>query len=275
MIRLLASDIDGTLLPIGGRMSERTKHALKRLCDSGVVLVPATGRCYFNATGPFREIGIDCPVISCNGGRVDMHCTCESPVFEDTIDRESSEKVLRLLLDAGCFMTSYVGTKVYALPEINGYGSKCMGISEAGSPDKDEYEALKRTMVEEGSVNPYKYEAYSDDSRLLCELKRELTAMGLSVSGAFEFNLEIMAHGAGKGRALKTLAEKLGISKSEIMALGDGSNDISLLEAAGLPVAMENASESLKPKAKRIAPDASLDGAAQMIETYVLAEISK
>ena len=81
-----------------------------------------------------------------------------------------------------------------------------------------------------------------------------------------------MMPGAGTDKALSYLADRLGISKSEIMALGDGSNDEGLLKAAGLSVAMRNAADSLKAMADFIAPSAEEDGAAQMIEKYVLSE---
>ena len=271
MIRMIVSDIDGTLIPIGSSMSKRTKKAILDCMERGVLFVPASGRTFYGAVRPFTELGIDCPIISANGGRIDAHCR-ESLLFEDCIEYETSKRVCERLISDGCFMTSYVGTEVYSLPETNGYHSTCIKISEAAKTGTVDIEAQRRLLREKGTVNPYKYEAYSDDRQLLDKLKCEFTAMGLSVSGAFAFNIEIMAPGAGKGRATEYLSKKLNIPKEEIMALGDGSNDITLLNASGFPVAMRDAADSLKAQATLIAPSAMDDGAAQVIEEYILSE---
>ena len=267
MIKLVASDIDGTLIPIGGQMSQRTKSAIAALVEKGVI----SGRTFSGAVRPFTDMGFDCPVISANGGRADAH-TYESPIFEDTIERETSVWVCEKLIGAGCFMTSYVGTRVYTLPETNGFGSRCVSVSEASGEVSGQIEQARREMRENGTVAPYKYEAYSDDAALLERLKTEFLSKGLSVAGAFTFNLEIMAPGAGKGRALQSLMKRYGISKHEVLALGDGANDISLLNAAGLPVAMGDGVDSVKRAARIIAPRADEDGAAQILEQYVLSE---
>ena len=271
MIRMLVTDIDGTLMPIGGRMSARTAQAIRALIAKGVLFVPASGRTLFGAIKPFADIGIDCPIISANGGRADAHCR-ESILFEDRMDKTTAQAVCARLIEAGCYMTSYVGTDVHVLYETNGYGSTCVKVSEALKNAQSDIETLRHTMRSKGTDGPYKFEAYSDDKALLKTLKNEFTAMGLSVSGAFSFNLEIMAPGAGKGKAVKRLSRMYGIDKSEIMALGDGTNDITLLEASGLPVAMQNGADALKHHAEIIAPSAENDGAACIIEKYILGE---
>ena len=269
MIKMVVSDIDGTLIPFGGALSQRTRSAIRACIEKGVVFVPASGRTLFGAIRPFQDMGLDFPVISANGGRVDSHAR-ESLLHEDCIPDDLSKSVCELLLSAGCYMTSYVGTEVYSLPETNGFNSTCVNISEAVRKDQIDIEEQRQLIRSKGTLRPYKYEAYSDDKALLQDLKETFVSMGLSVSGAFAFNLEIMASGAGKGSAVRQLSHYLNICKEEILALGDGSNDITLLEAAGLPVAMENAADVLKPHARIIAPSAENDGAAQIIEQYVL-----
>lgn len=269
MIKLIVSDIDGTLIRFGGILSERTKRAIKSCVEKGIVFVPASGRTLFGAIRPFQDMRLDFPVISANGGRIDKHLY-KSLLYEECIPDKLSKQICEILISAGCYMTSYVGTQVYVLPETNGYNSTCFSRSEAAGNNKIDIDEQRRLIRSKGTVRPYKYEAYSDDKALLQSLKQKFISMGLSVSGAFDFNLEIMALGAGKGSMVRFLSGYLNIRKEEIMALGDGSNDITLLEASGLPVAMENASASLKPHAKVIAPRAEEDGAAQIIEEYIL-----
>lgn len=272
-VRLIVSDIDGTLVGKSGRVSERTLAAFRACEKRNIPVIVASGRTFYGARKLAVEAGLNAPIISANGGRCDMNAAGDDvPAYEDTLDDETSAFVYKRLRKAGCFMTSYVGKRIYVLNETNGYGSTCAWKSEAvkGLPyvfmDDEE---LFRT---EGTVHPYKYEAYSDDQALMDELRTEFLNMGLSVSSAFPFNLEIMPAGGGKAKAIKALCEKTGISMDDVMTIGDGSNDLGMIECAGVSVAMGNAVDALKKAAKYIAPDVEEDGAAIMIEKFVLTE---
>ncbi|MBR5378986.1 MAG: HAD family phosphatase [Clostridia bacterium] len=271
MIRMIVSDIDGTLMPIGGRMSPRTLDTIRRCAEAGILFVLASGRTFLNTARVALDAGLDCPVISANGGRADAH-PWESPIYEDRMEKETARRVCDRLLRAGCFMTSYVGTKVYTLPETNGYGSLCCRVSEAKKGEAFAVESDRLIMKTEGVKGPYKFEAYSDDKALIDELRSEFISWGMSVSSAFPYNLEILPPGGGKGKAVKELAARFGVQKEEIMALGDGSNDVGLLLSAGVRVAMENAVDSLKAVSTHIAPHVDKDGAAFMIEQIALGE---
>lgn len=270
-IRMIVSDIDGTLIPGGGVLSEYTKRTLRACEKKGVHVVLASGRTFYGARGVSLEAGLQGPVISANGGRADR-----SPeggvIFEDTLDEEISLRIYRELMDAGCFMTSYVGTRVYALEETNGFGSKCAQASEIRKGGDHVIVNDEARFLSEGTVRPYKYEAYSDDSALIDRLRVRFLSWGLSVSSAFPYNLEILAPGGGKGRAVEALAARFGIDRSEIMAFGDGSNDLTMLKAVGWPVAMSNGVQVLKDAAWKIAPDCRDDGEARVLEEYVLGE---
>ncbi|MBR4235336.1 MAG: HAD family hydrolase [Clostridia bacterium] len=271
MIRMIVSDIDGTLVPIGGSLSERTRQCIKRCAQKNIKIVLASGRTFVNAASVALQSGIDCPVISANGGRADAH-TYVSPIYEDRLSRDDAKLICEKLYASGCFMTSYVGTKVYVLHERAGKSENARRVSEA-KPDS-EFAVIDDTqrMFTEGVNGPYKFEAYSDDPAFIERLRREFSQLGFYVSSAYSYNLEIMPSGGGKGKAVRELAKLYGIAQNEIMALGDGTNDITMLEASGLPVAMENAADSLKRVAKLIAPSAGSDGAAQVIERFALSE---
>ena len=82
--------------------------------------------------------------------------------------------------------------------------------------------------------------------------------------------MELNAPGISKGRGLMALAERLGLALDEVMAVGDSGNDLTMLEAAGLGVAMGNATEEIKQAADVITADNNHDGVAEAIEKYVL-----
>jgi len=272
-VKLIVSDIDGTLVGKSGKVSARTLVAFRACEKKNIPLVVASGRTFFGARNLAVKAGLDAPIISANGGRFDMDATGESdPLYEDTLDDEMSIAVYNRLKNAGCFMTSYVGKKIYVLNETNGYGSTCSHKSEAVKGLDYVFIDDEELFLREGTRHPYKYEAYSDDKALMDELRKEFLEMGLSVSSAFPFNLEIMPAGGGKAKAVKALSEKMGISMDEVMTLGDGSNDLGMIECTGISVAMGNAVEVLKKAAKYIAPDVEEDGAAIMIEKLALSE---
>ena len=272
-VKLIVSDIDGTVVGKSGKVTERLKSAFRACEKKNIPIVLASGRTFFGARALAVEAGLNAPVISANGGRLDLDINKEdAPFYEDTLEKETSMKVYRRLKESGCFMTSYVGKKIYVLNETNGYGSKCAWKSEAVKGLDYVIMDDEERFLKEGTVAPYKYEAYSDDRNLMDKLRKEFSDMGLSVSSAFPFNLEILSPGGGKGRAIRALAQKMGITMDEVMALGDGSNDLGMLEVSGIPVAMGNAVEVLKKAAKYIAPDVDEDGAAIAIEKFALSE---
>ncbi|MBO7385307.1 MAG: HAD hydrolase family protein, partial [Clostridia bacterium] len=92
MIRMIVSDIDGTLMPIGGRMSPRTLDTIRRCAEAGILFVLASGRTFLNTARVALDAGLDCPVISANGGRADAHPR-ESPIYEDRMEEQTARRV--------------------------------------------------------------------------------------------------------------------------------------------------------------------------------------
>lgn len=272
-VRLIVSDIDGTLLPSGGRISPATRDAVRACRERGVEFVVASGRWYPSAREiSAGQLGIeDGYMIICNGGAVVR--SGGEVLMEDGLDAAQARYVYDLFQGAGVTMTSYVRGGIYRmrisqlhafrLPERGGY----FGGADYAVVD-DDGEAFAR----HGLNHPYKMEAYSDDYALLDRLRAQLLAAGLSVNSAFPFNLEVMAPNTGKGRATRWLAEYLGVAREEIMAFGDYTNDLPMLESAGIPVAVGNAKEEVRRAARIIAPDCAADGVAKTLQKYVLGD---
>ena len=97
-----------------------------------------------------------------------------------------------------------------------------------------------------------------------------LTAGPTEITTSLDSNLEINAPGVTKGSALLALAEHLGLARSQLMAMGDSGNDLAMLQAAGLGIAMGNATEEVKAAADAVSTDNNHDGVAVAIEKYVL-----
>ena len=279
MIRLVVSDMDGTLLGRDGRISERNIAAVREIQRRGIRFLLCTGRGYEDARIPAERAGIACDVICMNGAAVydkdglqlgkcglDYDkiryilscCEGENVFFDFMTDRGSFTTASREEL-ARCFEDRiFLPTAtVEAVREIAG---KFHYISE-------------RRLMEEG-LEFFKVSVIHREREVLERIKGRLFERGdLSVVSSFETNMEITATGADKGNALLSYAALNGIGNSEIMALGDSENDYSMLSLKlRYTVAMENGMESVKRVARLKTRSNEEDGVAFAIETLILSE---
>lgn len=272
-IKLIVSDIDGTILPMGGQVSRETVEAVRECRECGTEFVIASGRWYPAALKVVKDmLGIeDGYMIICNGGAV---VRCDGTVLmEGVMDAQQARKAYDILLPEKVMMTSYVRGAIYRmrshylksfrLPEVGGYFSG----SRYDVVDEDE-----QAFLEKGLVRPYKIEAYSDDPALLASLRTKLEAAGLQVNSAFPFNLEIMAPGSGKGASVRWLTQHLGLQMEQVMGFGDYTNDLPMLTNVGWPVAVGNALDEVKAACRIVAPACAENGVAQTIRKYVLGD---
>lgn len=272
-IKLVFSDIDRTILPPGKDVSEYTVETVRACRERGVEFVIASGRWYPAALKVVEDqLGIrDGYMIVCNGGAV---VRCDGTVLmEGTLSEEQARIVYDILHDENVLMTSYVRGAIYRLhsqyltvfrlPEAGGYfyGGKYDII------DDDE-----EAFLAHGMNNPYKIEAYSDDTELLARLRVKLVEAGLQVNSSFPINLEIMAPGTGKGAAVRWLTQHMGFTREQTMGFGDFTNDLPMLENVGWPVAVDNALDEVKRACRIIAPSCDEDGVAHTLHKYVLGD---
>lgn len=275
-IRLIATDLDGTLLNPRGEISPRTLDALHACERRGIKVVMSSGRTFANVRLLALQAGLNSPIISCNGGRVDA-----SPfgpvIMEDTLPVPLAEIVFDELLASGLYIECYTGNTIYRmhprlspfLPSPEAYVRQEVVGEEDGFEQRFIDDELER-MRAEGVPHAYKLAAFSRDPSRLQRIREALCAYDLTFTSAFPFNLEIMARGSGKGRCIDFLCRYLGLAREQVMAFGDNTNDAEMLQAAGVAVAMGNAVDALKHAADIVAPANSEDGEAQIIERMVL-----
>ncbi len=270
-IRLVALDLDGTLGNTEKKVPEGNYHALRQCEKAGIQIVPATGRAVGGIPPMIRELPGANYAITTNGAVV-------ADLKNNKIIKKcglSNEMVLRVL---------NIAKKYHAAsdPYVNG-----RGITEPASIEHmDEFgltpamqqlvrntrdvvpnvmEYMKTTGTDAEKVNVFM--ADMEEREIL---RKELMAIPeLSISSSMYNNLEINAKGADKGAALLWLAEYLGISREETMAFGDGENDIPMIKAAGIGVAMENALDTVKAVADTITLTNDENGVAAAIEKFI------
>ena len=267
-IRLIATDLDGTLLGADKEISSRNAQALRDCMARGVHVVLASGRS-LNAVARLAErAGLaEAAVMSSNGARLDE--TAHGPLlFEDGIDEETARQAASRLIQAGVYVECYSDDVIYMAnraPTKN--HNHVPGVAKDGVTLFIEDAAR---FLSEGVLRARKLIVFSDDPSQLKKARALLDDLPLDCSSSDIDNLEILARGAGKGRALSWYAGRLNVDKSESMAFGDQTNDLSLLGAAGWPVAMDNAVDAVKACARLIAPHHDQSGVAAVVEKYVL-----
>ena len=273
-IRLIALDLDGTLLTTDKRLTERTVRALSEASGRGVRIVPATGRSLTGLSPKIRELPFIRYAITVNGAAVwDMER--QEPIVRRAFSTEQAVELWE-------FIAGYRTMRDACIDGIARMEPEYYNKIETFMPDEPRRMLIRSTrtpteglgeLVADGRVTVEKFNLFfrEDAEAGRQQARRDLAQFdGLSVTSSLGNNLEINHADATKGRGLLALAAQLGLSPEQTMAFGDGENDISMLRAAGLGVAMGNAAEEVKAAADLVTLGNDEDGVAYGIEKYVL-----
>ena len=274
-IRLLALDIDGTLMNSAKQFPENNCRALQECERRGIKIALISGRSFELMRGLARQLGIHPILCACNGTRIEAGENGPT-LAEFTFSRAEAEHICRILEESGMYFNSYCRGKCYqgnfhVRPSLGPrYAHHIPGFT--GDPGF-EYENVMDAgrLHTEGLDNVYKFlllgMPYDPGFDRVCEC---LADRRLSVSKSSKRNTEFMPTGVDKGSAVRFICSEMGIDPAQVMAFGDQTNDIPMLQAAGWPVAMENGEPQVKQAARIIAPDHNLGGVALVLEKYVL-----
>jgi Cof subfamily protein (haloacid dehalogenase superfamily) len=268
-VKLVALDLDGTLLDSSGRIPDRNAKALREADSRGVVVALASGRMTDCITPTAEALGIDCCIIAYNGG---MARRTEADGRGVVFHRPLQARYGRALIDY-CrdrhMLNFYHDDRLYAQsrPELRRFAeiyANQTGAVYSFVDDLSRFADLEPTKL-----------ILIDDPARRDELYEEWAARSGDEMTVVKTNpeyLEFLNRETDKGVALRALGEALGLSTTEIMALGDGDNDAQMLGVAGLGIAMANASELSKRSAKLVS-DLTNDecAVAAALERHVLA----
>ncbi|MGO0123168.1 Cof-type HAD-IIB family hydrolase [Desulfothermobacter acidiphilus] len=263
MIRLIAVDLDDTLLDPELRITPRTRRVLQEVQRRGVRVVLATGRMY-QATVPYAaELGLEGPIIAYQGAWVrDFPGGKERLHLPVPLDR--ALEVLEYLTPLGFHLQVYVNDRLYCArytPEGERYAVMCRVEFQVVG---DLCSFLRSPPTKILMVAPEE-----EIDRLLPGLRARF-GEDLHLGKSKPYFLEIAHPRATKGEALAYLAQQLGLVAEEVMAIGDGYNDISMFRFAGLAVAMGNARPAVQDEADFVTASHAEEGVAQALEKFVL-----
>ena len=258
-IKAIAFDMDGTLLTEDKQISSRTKRCFKALNDMGISLVLSTGRS-FEALEPYKNnLNLNHPVICYNGARIIGNNG--ELIMDHLLPDDISRYIIDFARKEGVYIQIYRNGKLYF---------------EKRTSEADFYEnhvSIKGKVISfDDFISPgFTKIMYLGDHEYLDGLGRAIKkhfGNRLSVMFSNPVFLEFMKGGVSKGRALLEVADYLDISTENIMAFGDGQNDISMIETAGIGVAMENAADEVKSAADSITLSNNDDGVAVFLEEF-------
>lgn len=268
-IRLIASDVDGTMLPRGGRISDALRGVIRRCRDLDIPFVVASGR-WIGAMGDvIRQADTgDMPLIIANGAA--MIGPDGAPMREWLLDDADTRRIYGILRQFDVQINGYKRDALFCLNTAALKRRSTMIAGYIGGAGHRLVTDDVETFEAEALHDAYKLEALSENPEVIAGVKAALRGVGLSVTHSSARNVEIMASGVNKGVALRWLAGTLGIPMECCMAFGDNMNDLDMLNAVGWPVAMANGDEALKRAARIVAPADADDGVAKIIDTCVL-----
>ncbi|MBU5479798.1 HAD family hydrolase [Blautia sp. MSJ-19] len=270
-IRLIASDLDGTLLTDRKELSQKTKEVLDLAVQRGIHIVPTTGRSFHSIPEFVRNYpGVEY-VITANGGAV--YSVSEGRrIYQCLLEKESVEAAIAVRKRENMVLEVVIDGIPYAeeeyvrdpLPYLaTEYGARY--IKATRTPVKDICRFAGEHAEELDSISFVC--SYEDKERLYTSLDKEIP--NIYVTSSVPNLMEIGHKDAGKGKTLLWLMKKLEISPDEAMAFGDADNDISMLIAVKYGMAMGNGTENCRKAAPYVTDTNENDGVAKGILQFL------
>ena len=271
-VKLIAFDLDGTLLDGRKNIPETNLQALRAAADAGALLVPATGRIYTGIPEQVRTLPGARYFITINGAYA----------YDAVEDRNlySSELSVELCLRLIRYMDGL--PVIYDCYQDNwGYITRSMfqragdfipdpGIMKMMRELRTPVDNLAETLQQRGRPVQKMQMHFRDLAERDRQLKRVAELFPeTAVSSSLPWNIEINSAGATKGQALKALCTALGIDLADVLAFGDGTNDLDMIRTAGIGVAMGNGADEVKAAADWVAPSNEESGVAAGIRKFL------
>lgn len=262
--KLLALDIDGTIYEriTDTPLTQRTKNAVARVMETGAGVTLATGRTYNSALQFSRDLGLTLPIICYQGSFTSNPITHEI-IRETPVPLPLAHRLLRLLECNGLNPYVYVRDRFYVHKMTD-----AVRQSEQFLRIKAEVVA---DFVRDIREPPTKI-VVTGDAELIAGVQGLVDSHfngEIAAMHTYDYLCEIGHPDGSKGKALQRLADSLGVSREEVVAVGDSPNDVDMIRWAGLGVAMGNAPDSVKASADSVTLPASRHGLAVLLETLL------
>jgi Cof subfamily protein (haloacid dehalogenase superfamily) len=285
MIKLIASDMDGTLIRSDHKISNKNISAIKAAQQKGIEFIITTGRSYEDAFPQVHAAGIECNFLVMNGselrnnqGEIVQSLYLKEDIVRNIVSELEQENMfVELYTTGGMFSPSGKEEKKWAVAtKINNFHPE-ISLDSAYETAEEHFlykEIQTISSLDEIFENDYcvgKIISFSPDRKKIAKLRESLaTSYPVNATGSFAINLEITNPLADKGQAIMKYAKEKGILLSEIMTIGDSYNDLGMLDKSfGYTVAMGNAIKEVRECAKYLTDSNDEDGVGEAIERFV------
>lgn len=264
-IRLVAFDLDDTLLRDDQTISQRNIETVQRAQRAGIYVTAATGRMYPSALPFCKQLGITTPILLCQGAQL-IDPVSGKEWYRREISVEQAHAIIALAEENGVYVQTYAedGIRFAHECEESRLYSRISAVPGKAVGDLTAY-----------TTEPTVKMLCIGENKKLVELwdkAKERFGDTLEIAISKPFYLEFTHPRANKGEALLALGEMLGVAQPEIMAIGDSHNDMSMLRAAGVSVAVGNAPDVIKEQCTYVVGTNMEDGVAEAIEKWVLCD---
>ncbi len=258
--KLIAIDMDGTLLNNKHKVSNRNKEIIKKLVNQGVNFVLASGRPYQALHSYTKELEVYLPLITNNGS-----------IIISSLDGRVYNKV-SLSLNIAEEIIEYAQNKGHQLSLY--FDDEVKTFNQELAEIQDELEGMSPEVISEITLSkaPIKV-IYYDNKEKIEESYKILSkeySDSLYITSSEENILEIMDARVSKGKGLEYMMKRMNIQKEEVMAIGNNFNDVTMFKVAGMAVAMENSPKAVKEKADFVTKSNQDDGVAYALDKLVL-----
>lgn len=240
-IKLVALDMDGTLLNSNDEISDNTKAVIKQALDKHIYVVLSTGRSLATSFPFGQELNLSSYIITCNGGEI---WTMKNELIEQNLmEAKLMEKMWYLGKEQDVTMWMVSTDNVY-----------------------------RNSRPDDFYIHKWlKFGCHTMDQHKLDYILKELSYYeDVEITNSMPNNMEVNPKGVHKANGLKTVCQKLGLTMENVMAAGDSLNDMKMIQQAGIGVAMGNAQEVIKKAADVVTDTNDEDGVAHAIEQFVL-----
>ena len=267
--KLLALDLDGTLTDSEKHVSARNREYIKKAREKGVQVILASGRPVIGIKAVADELDLwnnGGFILAYNGGQI-IDCRTGADLVKQTIPMEYVHEICDVINHFGVYPLTYNETGVICENDTDQYVRK-EGYNN-GIP------VIKVDSLEEQVTRPvvkFMVVGCPDELQKAYVYLKELFDGKLNVFFSEDYFLEVTPHGIEKASALAELSRILGIQRDQLIAMGDGLNDIPMLEYAGFAVAMGNAYDETKQVADHVSASNEEDGVAEAIAKFILEE---
>jgi len=264
-IRLVALDLDGTLVGEDLTVRPRVREAIASAQSHGVAITIVTGR-MFAATKRFaRVLAIDGPIV-CYQGAAIFEAATGKTLRETPVHPDVTRDVLAWAHDRGVHAQCYADDTLY-IEQINRFSRRYTALAQV---EPVVVPSLRAAFAERPSIKVVLVDDPDRSEQHLVALQALLGSRAYITRSHVDF-VEVLDPAVNKGEALAFVASRYGVALEQTLAIGDAWNDVPLLDAAAVGVAMGSGPPELLDRADHVVADVAHDGVAEAIERYVLA----